>query len=104
MHPNKLDLCLELLVPHKYFMNTGVSFILLPGIEQSDDNWEDIAKHTLFSSATAVITLNKTRMAHRDNEAFVDMLIKDLIYLKKKVIKSYAQALMDVLKDNGDYN
>lgn len=95
MDPEVSDICLELLVPKKFFSYSGITFMLLPGIAQTEDTWEDLARHSLNTSAATIITLNETKMAQHDNTVFMDMLTRDFTIAKPLITLTFSEHSID---------
>ena len=77
MNPTSDYIFLELLVPFKYFNNSSQSFMLLPGVEQSNDSWNSLVTHSLYCASTCILTFNKNKFADGDNQKLVNKIQKE---------------------------
>lgn len=66
---------LEMLVPWKYVNKTGkVSYMLLPGYENSNNYWDALIEFSVQCSDTAVFVMTPDRVASADNAELIERI------------------------------
>ncbi|MGL4848275.1 MAG: hypothetical protein ACRC28_05030 [Clostridium sp.] len=72
MEPSSEYIYLELKVPYKYFKTDEKSFVLLPGVDQSNDGWNELTRHVLYNSANCILVFNEQRLNDNNNTILVN--------------------------------
>ncbi len=71
------DIFLEVEVPRRVFETEGISFLLLPGLEDSNENWQNLVELSLKLSSNTVFVFNETKYADLQNK-------KTLVYVREE--------------------
>ncbi len=99
-NPAYTDIILELKVPKKVFNVANKSFLLLPGIEERENNkWEDLIEHSLISSATSLFVFNETAHANYANKKNIEKIKNIFSSAKPIFILSFADQSKDDNKE-----
>lgn len=79
--PAITDMWLELMVPKRYFSSGNTSFLLLPGMEETTNEdeqvWQDFMQHALTMASTCVLVFDRTKLAQADNQNLIASMIED---------------------------
>lgn len=77
MEPGTEYIYLELMVPNKYFKTESKSFVLLPGVNQSNDEWNELTKHVLYNSSNCILVFNEQGLNNNNNTTLVNNIKKE---------------------------
>lgn len=77
--PSDNDLLLEIKVCKRIFDTDGISFLLLPGLEDPEDSikkhsWQRLVEMSLILSANTVFVFNETKYADKDNADAIKLI------------------------------
>lgn len=79
--PGEFDLWLELKVPQRHFLRPDRALVLLPGIEETEDQqgreWQLFVQHSLTMATTCLIVFDQTKFAQANNQSLVERLVRD---------------------------
>lgn len=81
---------LELKVPFRMFSDTEKSFVLLPGIEDSCEEFQEMLMHALVSSATCIFLFDEVRYADARNTAAINKIMS--VFMQAKPIFTLTMA------------
>jgi len=95
MNPGVEDILLELLVPYRYFHTPTQSFMLLPGLHQSQDEWDSLAHHALSCSSTCIMVFNEASAAGGANANLVSKIQRDFEKSKPILALTFADQSKD---------
>lgn len=93
--PSGDDIFLEIEVPRKVFEIEGISFLLLPGLEDSNENWQNLVELSLKLSSNTVFVFNETKFADLRNRKSLDYIRKEFEDAKPVFCLSFADQSKD---------
>lgn len=99
LEPSMDCIMLELKVPTNFFGGKGKSFILLPGIEEIQSEWQDILRLSLIGSASCVFMFNSTDHSSFKNKEIIDKEIREGF---KEAKPLFILSKSDQSKDNNE--
>lgn len=95
MNPSMEYIVLELMVPARFFNAPNKSFVLLPGLEQNRDLWNDLAKHVLYSSSNCILVFNEQRLNDANNSKLVEEINKEFRSAKPIIALTFGDQSSD---------
>jgi len=100
-NPSIDDVILELKVPYKVLNSSSTSFILLPGLDQSEESdmmWEELTKHSLNFSASCLFLFDLTTKADWQNSQEIKDVIEDFKSAKPIFVITKADQISDSIE------
>ncbi|OOM78813.1 hypothetical protein [Clostridium sp. BL-8] len=94
-NPSMEYIILELMVPRKFFKTTNTSFVLLPGINQKNDSWNELAKYVLYSAANSILVFNEQRFNDPNNTSLIQSIKSDFNSAKPIVALTFGDQSAD---------
>lgn len=94
-NPSMEYIILELMVPRKFFKTVDKSFVLLPGINQDNDSWNELAKYVLYSAANSILVFNEQRFNDHNNTTLIQSIKSDFDGAKPVVALTFGDQSAD---------
>jgi alpha-D-ribose 1-methylphosphonate 5-triphosphate synthase subunit PhnL len=92
--PTPDELLPVLKVPQRFFSRPCQAWMLLPGYEKQDNDWQALMRQGLVAAAGCIIVTDETRMANKQQIDIVnDMMANELSHAQSLVVVSKTEGL-----------
>lgn len=88
-NPNIEDVLLTITVPYKHFHTNDFGFLLLPGIENDNNNyWQEFIEHSLKCSSTSIFVFNESSFNREKNNEIHNLILNKFSSIKPLYVLS----------------